>query len=90
MLQKKFYTLEVRALSIDMPTQTVYVRLLDEGVNVYRPVPASEIGTNTFRLHGLEFYDSTDETWEFPPESVVRVELQSLSGDNVLVAVGIV
>jgi hypothetical protein len=67
--------------------RTVYVSLLDEGVDVWRPVHAVRSG-DTFRL-----VDSTpdgtheDERWAFPADSLVRCETRRLSGGPVLVAV---
>ncbi len=73
-----------------MKKNIIYVRLLDEGVKVYRPVPAFEVANNVYQLNGADIYDPDDETWEFPPDSIVRVEEQSLSDECVLVAIGIV
>lgn len=66
---------------------SVYVRLLGEGVEVYRPVPASMVSTSTFVLDGEDIYDPKDEDWEFPPGSLVNVETKILDGESVLVAV---
>lgn len=70
-----------------MHDQIIYVRLLNEGVKVYRPVPAKKMGRSIYQLGGANFYDPNDETWEFLPQSVVRVESQSLNDELVLVAV---
>ena len=69
---------------------TIYVRLLGEGVPVLRPVPATVLSTNTFRVEATEDYDSDDEAWEFPPGTTVRCEKQSKDGDTMLVAVAAV
>ena len=63
---------------------TVYVRILDEGTDVWRPVQAKLI-------RGRMYVLSTDlcpegERWEFAPGSQVRVKRQKLSGHEVLVA----
>lgn len=65
----------------------VYVRLLNEGVLTYRPVPAVELGQGIFLLEGDEIYDIEDEEWEFPPGEKISAELRSLDGEIVLVAV---
>lgn len=49
----------------------IYVALLDEGIDVFRPVQAVVIGENKYRLLGLDQYDPDDEIWEFPPGSIV-------------------
>lgn len=65
----------------------VYVRLLNEGTKVYRPVPANKVENNIYHLEGAEIYDSEDETWEFPPDTNVIVEERNLDGEIVLVAI---
>jgi hypothetical protein len=64
---------------------TVYVYLLDEGTDVWRPVTAERVGSDRFRLSGPL---PRGETWQFPPGEVVRCEQRVLSGGPVLVAVG--
>jgi hypothetical protein len=64
----------------------VYVRLLNEGVEVYRPVVASRVSTTTYILGGADLCDPEDEEWEFPPGSLVNVQERILNGDVVLVA----
>lgn len=66
---------------------TVYVRLLDEGVPVLRPVPAVVLSPGSCRLEPTEDYDPNDETWEFPPGTTVRCETITHDGDSVLLAV---
>jgi len=62
--------------------RTIYVGLIDEGVDVWRPVEATADVDGTFRLP-----DHTPEVWRFPPGSVVRCELRELAGGDALVAV---
>lgn len=64
--------------------QTVYVELMDEGVDVWRPVEATVEADGTFRLPD-EAPD--DEVWRFAPGSVVRCEPRALSEGEALVAV---
>jgi hypothetical protein len=70
-----------------MTPEQVYVRLLDEGVNVWRPVPAYRIDQRTYALLRSDDYDPDDETWEFPPGSVVECENRRLSDGDVVAAV---
>lgn len=65
---------------------TVFVRLLDEGLNVWRPVPAEPLGGDRFRLLMFDDFDGGTETWEFPRHSVVRCKQQLLGGVRWLVA----
>jgi hypothetical protein len=69
-----------------MLRKTIYVRLLDEGVKTYRPVSALEVSRTVYEIEGFDIYNPEDESWEFPPGSLVMVEQQSLSGSVVLVA----
>jgi hypothetical protein len=49
-------------------TETVvYVRLLDEGTEVWRPTRAAPLPDGTFEIAEPEGYDPELETWEFPP-----------------------
>ena len=66
--------------------EVVYVRLLDEGTVVYRPAPAERVGSGIYRLRAPDDYDSSDETWEFLPGSIVVCEPRLLSGGIALVA----
>ena len=50
---------------------TIYVRLLNEGTEVWRPVEAEVLGDDCFKIVS-ENTDPNDETWEFPPGSIVR------------------
>jgi hypothetical protein len=66
----------------------IYIRLLDEGVSVTRPIYAEILGDNIFRVLPAENYNSGDETWEFTPGMVVRCEKRkSPEGKEALVAV---
>jgi hypothetical protein len=64
-------------------TQTIYVELLGEGVDVWRPVEATIEADGTFRLPDQA---PTDEAWRFPPGSVVWCQRKMLSGGEALVA----
>ena len=66
--------------------KNIHVRLLEEGVKVYRPVPAIEKGNNIYEIQGYDIYDDDDEIWEFTPGSYVLVEEQLLDGEMFLVA----
>jgi hypothetical protein len=66
----------------------VYVRLLDEGTDVWRPVRATALPDGTFRLLEPNGYDPNAETWEFPPSAKVRcVTRKFTDGGEGLVAV---
>ena len=69
-----------------MATVTVYVRLLDEGTDVYRPTQAELIRGATYRLLPTPDYDPEDEHLEFAPGQLVRCEPVKLHGGERLVA----
>ena len=73
----------------DSDTEVViYVRLLDEGTDVWRPVRATALTDGTFRLLEPKGYDPDDETWEFPPLTEVRCARKKFAdGEEGLVAV---
>lgn len=78
-------------MSVDQGTSTervIYVKLLDEGTDVWRPVPATELSDGTFQLGEPNDYDPDAEVWEFPPYTRVRCALRKFSdGIEGLVAV---
>ena len=55
---------------------TVYVRLLDEDVDVWRPVPATFEGSDVYRLSEQQ---PDGERWEFRPGSRVHCKRQALA-----------
>jgi hypothetical protein len=70
--------------------QIVYVRLLEEGTDVWRPVPAIPFPDGTFELREPDDHDPQDEKWEFPPRARVRCEARNFSdGRAGLIAISI-
>jgi hypothetical protein len=67
----------------------VYVRLLDEPVDVYRPTMGVLVAPMVFRLLPTPEYNRYEERWEFPPGSVVTCEVRELSGGPTVVAVAL-
>ncbi len=68
-------------------TRTVYVELLGESVDVWRPVEAERVTEGAYRLMAPPDYDPTLETWRFEPGSIVRCEDRPLSDGTFPVAV---
>ena len=64
-------------------TQTIYVELLDEGVDVWRPVEARVEADGAFRLPDQA---PMDEALRLPPGSVVQCRRKLLSDGEALVA----
>jgi len=52
----------------------VYVRLIGEGTEVSRPTEAADLGNGLFQILAASNYNPDDETWEFPPGTIVRCE----------------
>ena len=69
-----------------MGQRTIYIALLDEGTDVWRPVAAEELRDRVFRIIS-ENPHRDDEHWEFPPGAIVRCKHRQLSGGRFLVAV---
>ena len=66
--------------------QTIFVALLDEGTDVWRPVDAEPLPMGQFRiLPGTD--DANGELWEFAPGEIVICEERSLSGGPALIAI---
>lgn len=63
---------------------TVYVYLLDEGSDVWRPVAAEHVRDDVYRLVGKPPDDT--ETWQFQTGQSVRCKQRLLSDGARLVA----
>jgi hypothetical protein len=57
--------------------KTVYVALLDEGTDCWRPVQAEHMSGDVYRLCGPKH---EDEAWEFQPGELVRCKPRRFSG----------
>jgi hypothetical protein len=71
-------------------TKQIYIPLLDEGVNVWRPTQAEVMPDGSYRVLPTPDYDPEDEAWQFPPGSRVVCEPRAISAGNVLTAVRLV
>jgi hypothetical protein len=49
----------------------LYIKLLDEGTDVYRITNGKKIKGLTFLVIRPNDYDESNETWEFPPGKIV-------------------
>lgn len=67
-------------------TATIYLSLLDEGVEVRRPVQATHIEDNVY-LIVTQPYDREVERWEFEPGDRVVCEPVETGDGRVLAAV---
>jgi hypothetical protein len=65
----------------------LFVYLLAEGTDVWRPTEAVPIGDGLFKILSTPHYDPEDEVWEFPPGSIVRCETRQNDSGEYIVAV---
>jgi hypothetical protein len=67
--------------------ETIYMPLVGEGTEVWRPVAASRLAEHVYVILGAM---PDDETWAFPPGSRVRCETRRFgAGPQELVAVSL-
>jgi hypothetical protein len=69
----------------DLFTEIVHVRLLDEGVDVWRPVRARPLPTGAYELAPDPI--PSGELWEFAPGEQVSVKDRSFGDGSGIVAV---
>ncbi len=58
--------------------EIIYMPLLDEGTDVWRPVEATRLVDDVYVILGVV---PDDETWAFPPGSRVRCEPRRAQGE---------
>jgi hypothetical protein len=61
------------------PTE-IFVKLLDEGTDCWRPVNANPIGDGVFEVLGIEPFG---ETWEFAPGTHVRCQQKQFANGSI-------
>ncbi|MEW6619278.1 MAG: hypothetical protein AB1422_08075 [bacterium] len=66
--------------------EEIYIPLLNEGVDVFRPTLGIEIEKNIFKVLPIEKYDPEDERWKFLPGSIVRCKKEIREGKEILIA----
>ncbi len=64
---------------------TIYVSLLDEGIDVWRPVLAEHVRENVYRI--ADQPHPADEVWEFLPGTLVLCKQIQLDEGSVLAAI---
>jgi hypothetical protein len=69
---------------VSQPPQ-IHVKLVDEVVDVWRPVEVEDLGGDTYRISDQP-YDRATEPWEFEPGDVVVAQLIESSEGPILVA----
>ena len=69
-----------------MSQTTIYVYLVDEGTDVWRPVEAGFVKDGVYQINPSCIIPET-ETWQFGPGDIVRCEQKRLSVGKHLVAI---
>jgi hypothetical protein len=64
----------------------IYVALLGEGIEVWRPVVAEQVDRDVYRIVEQP-YDRETERWEFEPGSEVVCAMRTLDDGPILAAV---
>lgn len=64
---------------------TIYVALMNEGIDVWRPVEARRIAPDAFLILDQD-YDPQVETWQFQPGTTVRCRKERRNGRQILIA----
>jgi hypothetical protein len=65
----------------------IYIPLLDEGTDVWRPTDGEAVSDLIFRVLPTADYDPQDEHCAFPPGTLVRCVAELREGKEVLVAI---
>lgn len=65
--------------------ETIYVPLLDEDIDVWRPVKARKLSEDTYLILDQD-YDRDVETWQFEPGALVHCETRRHDGLPITVA----
>ena len=63
----------------------IYIALLNEGVDVWKPVEAERLHGNVYRILSQP-YDRTIESWQFEPGDEVLCEMVESSNGRILAA----
>jgi hypothetical protein len=62
-----------------MVIKTIYIKLLNEGTDSWRPTSGEKIGENLYKVLSIDNYNPEIEEWEFIPGTIVKCELQKKS-----------
>jgi hypothetical protein len=82
---RSFMSAATGSSTMSSKDEIIYVALLDEGIDVWRPVVARRISGDTYLIADQD-YDRDAETWEFEPGTTVRCRKKQRDGRQILVA----
>jgi hypothetical protein len=66
-------------------SETIYVALLGEGLDVWRPVKARRLPSGAYAILEQD-YDRRTETWQFDPGTVVMCRVARRNGRQITIA----
>ncbi len=66
--------------------ESIYVRLLNEGTEVWKPYKGEQISSKVYRLISEQELDENNVKPEFKPGDIVRVEIKKFSDGQFLTA----
>jgi hypothetical protein len=66
-------------------SESIYVALLDEGIDVWLPVMARRLPNGTYLILEQD-YDRSTEAWQFEPGSIVKGRVEKRNGRQITVA----
>lgn len=72
---------------VELNEEIIYVPMINEGIEVWRPMWADNIKDNVYKLKSFSNYDPTDEVLKFNSGDLVVCEKQKKSEGQILVAV---
>jgi hypothetical protein len=73
-------------MDLDTDENVLYIKLLEEGTDVYRITKGIKVKNLTFKVLSTNKYDPSDEIWEFPPGKVVKCRETFRDGKIVYIA----
>ncbi len=71
----------------DLNIEEIYVALLNEGLEVWRPVKALQLSDSKYKILEDNEYDKESEQWEFPPGTTVMCEKKKIKDGVIKAAV---
>lgn len=71
----------------DLNIKEIFVALLNEEIDVWKPVKAEYLGGNRYKLCQIYDYDPNIEQWEFSPGTIVECEIKKVQDGEILAAV---
>jgi len=61
--------------------------LVNEGLEVFRPIEVRDVGHGIYEILPTVDYDPADEEWEFLPGSQVRIQMRQADEGDYYIAV---